>query len=158
MHSYPPHSRPLPQTGTTKMMRTWRKSETLLPGNLCPSYTFQHVTECEKNPPHTLEFLRGFRHWVMVQNFLLLGKEQMMGSQMLLPTSVLKVQTLYEEQNNNPFSFSQSFIQIQGQNYAWNVHTSTSISNATLESKFRDYNAQKTNLYNQNYYWFQIVF
>lgn len=71
---------------------------------------------------------------------------------MLLPTSVLKVQTLYEEQNNNPFSFSQSFIQIQGQNYAWNVHTSTSISNATLESKFRDYNAQKTNLYNQNYY------
>lgn len=83
----------------------WRESETLLPSNWRSSHTFQHVTEGEKNPPHTLEFLRGFRHWVMVQNFLLLGQEQIMSSQMLQPAFVLKVQTLYREQNGDPFSY-----------------------------------------------------
>lgn len=93
----------------------------MLPSNRCPRHTFQHVTEGEENPPHALEFLSGFRHWVMVQNFLLLGQEQTMSSQMLQPTSVLKVQTLYKEQNGDPFSYSWSLIQTPGQNYAWSV-------------------------------------
>lgn len=76
----------------------------------------------------------------------------MMSSQMLQPAFVLKVQTLYKEQNGDPFSYSRSLIQTQGQNYAWSVNTSTSISNATLESEFRDCIAQETKLHNYNYY------
>lgn len=124
----------------------------MLPSNWRPSHTFQHVTEGEENPPHALEFLRGFRHWVMVQNFLLLGQEQTMSSQMLQPASVLKVQTLYKEQNGDPFSYSWRLIQTPGQNYAWTVNTSTSISNAMLESEFGDDTAQETTLHSYNYY------
>lgn len=75
-----------------------------------------------------------------------------MSSQMLQPAFVLKVQTLYREENGDPFSYSRSLIQTQGQNYAWGVNTSTSISNATLESEFGDYTAQETKLHNHNYY------
>ena len=88
-----------------------------LPRNLCPSYVFQHVTECEKYPSHTPEFLRCLRNWIMIKDFLLLNeKKQQCQSLWNFPTIIFFMPSIdfelrKKQTKMTPFSFSGSFMQ-----------------------------------------------